>query len=115
MEAAPLVTLIAVGLAIAVIAAFLLTVIYQLAQVFSRLNEILGAVGDVVEKTEVLDPVISEIKNDLAAGEGAISDAVERLKTRKGDPDAAAHDGREPTAMGTSSDAAPWGSAHHGS
>ncbi|MDP8967371.1 MAG: hypothetical protein M3N04_02100 [Actinomycetota bacterium] len=112
MEAAPLVTLIAVGLAIAVIAAFLLTVIYQLAQVFSRLNEILGAVGDVVEKTEVLDPVISEIKNDLAAGEGAISDAVERLKTRKGDPDAG-HDGREPTAVGTSSDAAPWGSAHH--
>lgn len=114
MEAAPLVTLIAVGLAIAVIAAFLLTVIYQLAQVFSRLNEILGAVGDVVEKTEVLDPVISEIKNDLAAGEGAISDAVERLKTRKGDPDAgsAAQNGRDRTGIGTSTDAAPPGSTY---
>lgn len=113
MEAAPLVTLIAVGLAIAVIAAFLLTVIYQLAQVFSRLNEILGAVGDVVEKTEVLDPVISEIKNDLAAGEAAISDAVERLKTRKGDPDAtAAQNGRDRTGIGTSTDAAPPGSTY---
>lgn len=84
MDAAPIVTLIAVGLAIAVIAAFLITVVYQLYQVYSRINDILGAVGQVIEKTAVLDPVISEIKADLAGGQEAIEDSVERLKSRKG-------------------------------
>ncbi|HWC26940.1 MAG TPA: hypothetical protein VG474_10180 [Solirubrobacteraceae bacterium] len=84
MEAAPIVTLIAVGLAIVVIAAFLITVIYHLYQVYSRLNTILGVVGSVIEKTSVLDPIISEISADLATGHAAIEGAVERLKLRKG-------------------------------
>jgi predicted PurR-regulated permease PerM len=84
MEAAPLVTLIAVFLAIAVIAAFLITVIYQLYQVFDRLNTVLGVVGGVVEQTEALDPIISDIANNLAAGQAAIEASVERLKVRKG-------------------------------
>lgn len=88
MEAAPVVTLIAVGLAIVVIAAFLITVIYQLYQVYSRLNTILGVVGSVIEKTSVLDPIISEISADLAGGHAAIEGAVERLKLRKGYGDA---------------------------
>lgn len=111
MEAAPLVTLIAVFLAIAVIAAFLITVIYQLATVFSRLNTILGAVGTVVEKTAVLDPIISEIGANLAAGQGALDDAVERLKVRKGysDADGAVEptDDRQPAGLGTSTPVDP--------
>ena len=111
MEAAPLVTLIAVFLAIAVIAAFLITVVYQLANVFARLNTILGAVGQVIEKTEVLDPILSEISADLEAGNGAITAAVERLKLRKGysefapapEPDR----DREPAGIGTSTETEP--------
>lgn len=111
MEAAPLVTLIAVFLAIAVIAAFLITVVYQLANVFSRLNTILGVVGQVVEKTAVLDPVLSEISADLEAGNRAISGAVERLKVRKGYSESASQwepePEREPAGIGTSTDVDP--------
>ena len=101
MEAAPLVFLITVFVAIAVIAAFLITVVYQLSQVWSRLNTILGVVGQVIEKTEVLDPVLSEISANLEAGKGAIAGAVERLQLRKGHseaPDA----NREPAGIGAS-------------
>lgn len=107
MEAAPLVTLIAVFLAIAVIAAFLITVVYQLAQVFSRLNTILGVVGQVIEKTEVLEPVLSEISNELAGGHGAIESAVERLKLRKGYSEPGADADREPAGVGSSAPLEP--------
>ena len=111
MEAAPVVTLIAVGLAIAVIAAFLITVIYQLATVFSRLNTILGVVGQVVEKTEVLDPIISEISANLAAGHEALDSSVEHLKVRKGYSDEAPAveptDDRQPAGLGTSTPVDP--------
>lgn len=111
MEAAPLVTLIAVFLAIAVIAAFLITVVYQLANVFSRLNTILGVVGQVIEKTEVLDPVLSEISANLEAGNGAITSAVERLKIRKGYSESASQwesePDREPAGVGSSADLEP--------
>lgn len=111
MESAQLVMLIAVVLAIVVIAVFLITVVTLLAQIWSRINTILGVVDGVVEKTEVLDPVISEIKGDLAGGEAAIVDSVQRLKMRKGYSEATSgyDDEREPepAGMGTSSDAAP--------
>lgn len=111
MEAAPVVTLIAVFLAIAVIAAFLITVIYQLANVFSRLNTILGVVGTVCEKTEVLDPIISEISADLSAGHEALGGAVERLAVRKGYTEsspAAEHDlDRETAGVGTAAHVDP--------
>lgn len=109
MEAAPLVTLIAVGIAIAVVAAFLITVAWQLYQVYSRLNTILGVVGTVIEKTEVLDPILSEISAGLAGGHEALDDAVERLKLRKGhsgtQPEPARD--RQPAGIGTSTAVAP--------
>ncbi len=90
MEAAPLIMIIIFCLAIAVVAAFLIIVVTVLYQIWSRINTILGVVGEVVEKTEVLDPVIGEIKADLAGGQTAIEGAVERLKVRKGYSDDAA-------------------------
>ena len=84
MEAAPLVTLIAVFAAIAVIAAFLITVIYQLSMVWQRLNIILGVVGQVIDKTAVLDPILSDIAANVEAGNQAVGGAVDRLKARKG-------------------------------
>ncbi len=84
MEAAPVVTLIAVALAVIVIALFLVTVTYQLHQVSSRLNTILAAVGDVGEKTTVLEPVIQDIANDLTGAHEAMDGAVRRLMERKG-------------------------------
>lgn len=98
MATAPLVTIIAVSLAIVVIAAFLITVIYVLLQVHSRLNTILGVVAGVVEKTEGLEPIIDEIRADLADGHAAIDAAVERLKVRKGV--SASPNGPEPAGFG---------------
>ena len=104
MEAAPVVTLIATGAAILVIAAFLITVIYQLATVFQRLNLILGAVGQVIEKTEVLDPILSDIAANVEAGNEALTGAVDRLKARKGVTEQAGdgYGDREPAGLGTS-------------
>ena len=103
MEAAPVVTLIAVFAAIAVIAAFLITVIYQLSMVWQRLNTILGAVGQVIEKTEVLDPIISDIAANVEAGNQALTGAVDRLKARKGYvSDGHGYGDREPAGLGTS-------------
>ena len=111
METAQLVMLIAVILTVIVIAAFLITVVTLLGQIWSRINTILGVVGVVVEKTEPLGPVIGEIKADLAGGEAAIVDSVERLKTRKGysEPSSTFDEDRdrEPAGLGTSSDVAP--------
>ncbi len=89
MEAAPVVTLIAVALAVVVIALFLVVTTYQLHQVSSRLNTILAAVGDVGDKTSVLDPVISDIANDLTSAQEAMDGAVRRLMERKGHVDPA--------------------------
>jgi hypothetical protein len=111
METAQLVMLIAVCLAIVVVAAFLITVVTLLAQIWMRINTILGVVGGVVEKTAPLGDVIGEIKADLGAGEAAIVGAVERLKVRKGyrEPSATFDDerDREPAGIGTSTDVAP--------
>lgn len=111
METAQLVMLIAVILTVIVIAAFLITVVTMLGIIWSRINTILGVVGTVVEKTEPLGPVIGEIKADLAGGEVALVDSVERLKVRKGysEPSSTYDDDRdrEPAGLGTSADVAP--------
>ena len=111
METAQVVMLIAVILTVIVIAAFLITVVTLLGQIWSRINTILGVVGGVVEKTEPLGPVIGEIKADIAGGEAAIVDSVERLKMRKGfsEPSAAHDDDRDRDGggLGTSTDVKP--------
>ncbi|MEA2143241.1 MAG: hypothetical protein QOI64_1671 [Solirubrobacteraceae bacterium] len=109
MEAAQLVMLIAVCLAIVVIAAWLITVVTFLGLIWSRINTILGVVGGVVDKTVPLGPVIGEIKADIAGGEGAVVAAVERLKVRKGYTEPRFDDDRdrEPAGIGTSTDVAP--------
>ncbi len=112
MESGPLVMLITMCIVIAVVAVFLITVVTLLAQIWSRINIILGVVGEVVDKTEVVQPVISDIKEGITGGEAAIVGAVERLKVRKGysdSPQSGFDDDRdrEPAGIGTSSDVAP--------
>ncbi len=111
MATGPLVTLIIVSVAVAVIAAFLVTVVYQLSRVMGNLKIVLSVVGTVVEKTTALAPVIQEIKSDIAGGEQAIVGSVDRLTARTGyeeptgvnDPDR----DREPAGIGTSTDVKP--------
>jgi len=77
-------------LAVVVVALFLITVVTMLHIVSNRLNKILGAVGQVVENTDGLEPIIDEIAADIGSGEATIVGAVERLQIRKG-----VHDGAE--------------------
>ena len=84
MAAAHVVFLIGITLAILAVALFLITVVFQLSMVWQRLNIVLGVVEGVVERTAVLDPIVSDIKGNLAAGEAAVVGAVGRLKERKG-------------------------------
>jgi hypothetical protein len=103
--------LIAIILAIIVVALFLITVVTLLAQIWSRINTILGVVGGVVEKTEVLEPVINEIKAGIQGGEAALADSAQRLQARKGytEPAPAFDDerDREPAGIGSAADVAP--------
>ncbi len=82
MAAGPLVTLIIVCVAILVIAAFLITVVILLHMVGERLTKILGAVGQVVEKTDGIEPIISEIAADLQAGDRALTACAQRVSNR---------------------------------
>jgi hypothetical protein len=94
--------LIVLLLAVVVVALFLIIVVTMLHIVSNRLNKILGAVGQVVENTDGLEPIINEIAEDIGAGERTIVAAVDRLKTRKG-----VHDDAEAEAVGAAPAYAP--------
>lgn len=106
MSSPQLLTLVALLLAVVAIALFLITVIAVLHVVSNRLNQILGAVGEVVEKTGPLEPIITEISDDLTAGQGTIEAAVGRLQARKGVVEESSPD-REPAGIGSSTATAP--------
>jgi len=82
MDAAPVVTLIAVALTVAVIAIYLILIALILKRVFGRLETILGAVSAVTEKSAPAGEVIAAINADLADGHKALDEAVERLRER---------------------------------
>lgn len=68
--------------AVLVVAGFLIAVIVELRRTHLRLITILGAVVDTVEKTDGLESVVNEIADDLAYGQAALGDCVERLEQR---------------------------------
>ena len=76
------VTLIAVALALAVIASYLIKIILILWNVIDRLRVILGAVVAVAENSRPMDPVMNEINSDLDAARQAFEGAVRRLEER---------------------------------
>ena len=79
-----LVTLIAVALALAVVAAYLVRIALILWQVIDRLRVILEAVVGVTETSKPAGPIVDDINADLDAGRAAIEAAVARLEQRKG-------------------------------
>lgn len=109
INASHVVLLIAVALAIAVIAGYLIIIGVILKNVFSRLITILGAVDSVTEKTTGIGPVIDEINRDLAAGQEALEGAVLRLRERAA-PAASYDEGPAAPPMGAGAATAqqPW-------
>jgi len=86
MEPSAFVLIVAVFLAVAVVAAYLLVVIAILSNVNRRLRLVLSGVDAVTEKATPVGPIIEEINRDLATGRAALEGCVERLKERQVPP-----------------------------
>jgi hypothetical protein len=93
MKPEHVVTLIGVAAAVVVIALFLIAIIVELRRTHLQLITILGAVSETVTKTDGLDAIVTEISEDLAAGQAALADCVDRLEQRLG----GAGDGASPS------------------
>ncbi len=80
MEPVVTVTLIAVGLAVLVIAVYLISIARTLMRVSSQLNIVLGSVGRLPEKVDPAAGVLNGINTDLAE----VQDLFGGLLARKG-------------------------------
>jgi hypothetical protein len=77
-----IVSIILVGVAVVVVALFLIAIVVELRRTHLQLVTILGAVGETVDKTDGLEAIVADISADLAAGEAAFADCVDRLERR---------------------------------
>jgi hypothetical protein len=89
MKPEHVVSIVLVAVAVVVVALFLIAIVVELRRTYFRLITILGAVGETVDKTDGLESVVADIKADLAAGQAALADCVDRLERRLGAPPAA--------------------------
>ena len=84
MKPEHVVSIVLVLVAVLVIAGFLIAVIVELRRTHLQLITILGAVVETVEKTDGLEGVVNDIADDLAAGQAALADCIDRLEQRVG-------------------------------
>lgn len=84
MKPEHVVTLIGVGAAVTVVALFLIAIVVELRRTHLQLVVILGAVGETVNKTDALDEITAEIAKDVAIGQQALLECVQRLDQRLG-------------------------------
>jgi hypothetical protein len=84
MKPQHIVSIILVITAVLVVAAFLIVIIIELRRTYMRLITILGAVGETVDRTDGLETVVAGIARDLAEGQKALADSVDRLEQRLG-------------------------------
>jgi len=96
-------SLIEIFVAVAVVAAFLIAIVVELRRTHLQLVTILGAVGETVDKTDGLEAIVNDISRDLAAGQAALADCVDRLEQRIGPQhsEAEADDGTRPDGVGS--------------
>ena len=87
MKPEHVVTIIGVGAAVVVVALFLIAIVVELRRTHLQLVTILGAVSETVHQTDGLDAVTAEIAGDIAAGQQALLECVERLEQRLGSPE----------------------------
>jgi hypothetical protein len=86
MEAAAVVTLIAVVLVIVALVVYLVAVIMELQKITSGLDAVIESVGGIVAKSEPVNGVVEAINKDLSAG----TDLLEGLLEKKAGQDDAA-------------------------
>ncbi len=83
MDPAHVVLLIAVVIAVAAIAGYLIAIILILRHVVNRLVTILGAVQAVTDTTRPVGGIVDDINSELDSGRRLIEGAVERLEERR--------------------------------
>jgi hypothetical protein len=79
MPAAGVVLIVAVVLIVLALVYFLVSTIVALRQIASGLDEAIGAVGEIVEKSAPVEPVVKDINSNLDAG----VDLLEGLLVKK--------------------------------
>jgi hypothetical protein len=79
IEAAGVVTIVAVLLIVLALVYYLLSVIVQLHKITSGLNEVIAGVGEILQKTEPVNEVVAAINGQLDAG----VDLLEGLLVKK--------------------------------
>jgi|GEM_PF-4356794 len=84
MKPEHVVSIILALVAVLVVAGFLIAVVVELRRTHLQLITILGAVVDTVEKTDGLEGVVNELADDLAFGQSALTDCIDRLEQRVG-------------------------------
>jgi len=94
MNAAYIVLLIGVALAVVAIAGYLIAITLILRHVVNRLVSILAAVDAVTETTQPVGAVVNDLNTDLNAGRQLIEGLVERLESSRAPVGAAAQTSR---------------------
>lgn len=90
MPVVAIVTLVAVGLLVAVLAAYLIRVAFILRHVVRRLQTILSAVTAVIEESAPLDEVIDGVNGDLDAVRDALEHTAAKIELAARSPSASA-------------------------
>lgn len=85
MEPAAAVTILAVVLVVLVLVFYLVSTILELRKITAGLDQVIGAVGEILNKTEPVNGVVEAINADLTAG----SELLEGLLDKKAGEDAA--------------------------
>lgn len=86
MEPAAVVTLIAVVLIIVALVVFLVAVILELRKIVAGLDVVIGALAEIVRKSEPVNGIVDAINEDLSGG----TQLLEGLLDKKAGPDDAA-------------------------
>jgi hypothetical protein len=79
MEAAGVVTIVAVALIVAALVVYLVSVIFQLWKITKGLDEVIAHVGEIVQKSEPVNGIVTAINEQLDAG----VDLLEGLLVKK--------------------------------
>ena len=83
MDAAAVVTILAIVLIILALVVFLVGVILELRKITAGLDVVIGAVGEILRKTEPVNEVVYAINADLGAG----TELLEGLLLKKAGPE----------------------------
>ena len=86
MDPAAAITILAIVLIVLALVNYLVSVILELRKITAGLDTVIGSVGEILQKTEPVNPVVDAINADLAAG----TELLEGLLVKKAGPDDAA-------------------------